>query len=55
MIIKGDSTEYHLLTKHIGKLKIDRATLTCEIGLREGGMARGGGAAIKGTDFKGVF
>ena len=36
MIIKGDSTEYHLLTKHIGKLKIDRATLTCEIGLREG-------------------
>lgn len=36
MIIKGDSSEYHLLTKHIGKLKIDKATLTCEIGLREG-------------------
>ena len=26
-----------------------------EIGLREGGMARGGGAAIRGTNFKGVF
>ena len=35
-MIKGDSSEYHLITKHIGKLKIDRATLTCEIGLREG-------------------
>jgi len=35
-VIKGDSSEYHLITKHIGKLKIDRATLTCEIGLREG-------------------
>ena len=36
MIIKGDSSEYHLITKHIGKLKIDKAILTCEIGLREG-------------------
>ena len=35
-MIKGDSSEYHLITKHIGKLNIDRATLTCEIGLREG-------------------
>ena len=35
-MIKGDSSEYHLITKHIRKLKIDRATLTCEIGLREG-------------------
>jgi len=35
-VIKGDSSEYHLITKHIGKLKIDRATLSCEIGLREG-------------------
>ena len=35
-MIKGDSSEYHLITKHIGNLKIDRATLTCEIGLREG-------------------
>jgi hypothetical protein len=35
-VIKGDSSEYHLITKHIGKLNIDRATLTCEIGLREG-------------------
>ena len=35
-MIKGDSSEYHLITKHIIKLKIDRATLTCEIGLREG-------------------
>ena len=35
-MIKGDSSEYHLITKHIGKLKVDRATLTCEIGLREG-------------------
>tara|TARA_Y100001937_G_scaffold61342_1_gene84035 strand:+ start:4774 stop:5373 length:600 start_codon:yes stop_codon:yes gene_type:complete len=35
-VIKGDSSEYHLITKHIRKLKIDRATLTCEIGLREG-------------------
>jgi len=35
-VIKGDSSEYHLITKHIGKLKVDRATLTCEIGLREG-------------------
>ena len=35
-MIKGDSSEYHLITKHIGKLKIDRATLSCEIGLREG-------------------
>ena len=35
-MIKGDSSEYHLITKHIGKLNIDRGTLTCEIGLREG-------------------
>ena len=35
-MIKGDTSEYHLITKHIGKLNIDRATLTCEIGLREG-------------------
>tara|TARA_Y100001937_G_scaffold55895_1_gene76880 strand:+ start:1096 stop:1695 length:600 start_codon:yes stop_codon:yes gene_type:complete len=35
-MIKGDSSEYHLITKHIGEAKIDRATLTCEIGLREG-------------------
>ena len=36
MIIKGDSTEYHLITEQIGKLKLDQVTLTCEIGLREG-------------------
>ena len=35
-MIKGDSEEYNLITKHIKKIKIDRATLTCEIGLREG-------------------
>ena len=35
-MIKGDSTEYHLITKEIGKLKLDQVTLTCEIGLREG-------------------
>jgi hypothetical protein len=36
VIIKGDSTEYHLITEQIGKLKLDQVTLTCEIGLREG-------------------
>jgi hypothetical protein len=35
-VIKGDSTEYHLITEQIGKLKLDQVTLTCEIGLREG-------------------
>ena len=35
-MIKGDSTEYHLITEQIGKLKLDQVTLTCEIGLREG-------------------
>jgi hypothetical protein len=35
-VIKGDSSEYHLITKHIGKLELDQVTLTCEIGLREG-------------------
>ena len=35
-MIKGDSTEYHLITKEIGKLELDQVTLTCEIGLREG-------------------
>jgi|TARA_R100001163_G_C5065806_1_gene203871 hypothetical protein len=35
-MIQGDSEEYNLITKHIKKIKIDRATLTCEIGLREG-------------------
>ena len=35
-MIKGDSTEYHLITEQIGKLKLDKVTLTCEIGLREG-------------------
>ena len=35
-MIKGDSTEYHLITKEIGKLKLNQVTLTCEIGLREG-------------------
>lgn len=35
-MIKGDSTEYHLITKEIGKLKLYQVTLTCEIGLREG-------------------
>ena len=35
-MIKGDSSEYHLITKHIGKLELDQVTLTCEIGLREG-------------------
>ena len=36
MIIKGDSTEYHLITEQIGKLKLEPVVLTCEIGLREG-------------------
>ena len=36
MIIKGDSTEYELITKHICKLKLEPVVLTCEIGLREG-------------------
>ena len=35
-MIKGDSTEYHLITKEIGKLELNQVTLTCEIGLREG-------------------
>lgn len=35
-MIKGDSSEYNLIAEQIDKLKIDRATLTCEIGLREG-------------------
>ena len=35
-MIKGDSTEYYLITKEIGKLELDQVTLTCEIGLREG-------------------
>ena len=35
-MIKGDSTEYHLITEQIGKLKLGQVTLTCEIGLREG-------------------
>tara|TARA_R100001015_G_C4633946_1_gene199606 strand:+ start:2816 stop:3415 length:600 start_codon:yes stop_codon:yes gene_type:complete len=35
-VIKGDSSEYHLITKHIGSLNIEQVTLTCEIGLREG-------------------
>tara|TARA_R100000005_G_C4974663_1_gene186466 strand:+ start:880 stop:1479 length:600 start_codon:yes stop_codon:yes gene_type:complete len=35
-VIKGDSTEYHLITEQIGKLKLGQVTLTCEIGLREG-------------------
>ena len=35
-MIKGDSTEYYLITKEIGKLKLNQVTLTCEIGLREG-------------------
>jgi hypothetical protein len=36
VIIKGDSTEYHLITEQIGKLKLEPVVLTCEIGLREG-------------------
>ena len=35
-MIKGDSSEYQLITKHICTLKLEPVTLTCEIGLREG-------------------
>lgn len=35
-MIKGDSEEYNLIVDQIKKLTIDRATLTCEVGLREG-------------------
>ena len=35
-MIKGDSTEYHLITKEIGKLELNQVTLTCEIVLRVG-------------------
>jgi len=35
-VIKGDSSEYDLITKHINSLNIEQVTMTCEIGLREG-------------------
>lgn len=35
-MIKGDSSEYELITKNVCKLKLEPVTLTCEIGLREG-------------------
>lgn len=35
-MIKGDSSEYDLITKHIKSLDIEQVTMTCEIGLREG-------------------
>ena len=35
-MIKGDSSEYNLITDYIQKLKIGDVCLTCEIGLREG-------------------
>ena len=35
-MIKGDSSEYNLITKHIDSLNIGEVILTCEIGLREG-------------------
>ena len=35
-MIKGDSSEYDLITKHINSLNIEQVTMTCEIGLREG-------------------
>jgi len=41
--------------KNTDKKKKRLSELKKEIGLREGGMARGGGAAIRGTSFKGVF
>ena len=35
-MIKGDSSEYNLITDQIQKLQIGDVCLTCEIGLREG-------------------
>ena len=35
-MIKGDSSEYELITKNVCNLKLEPVTLTCEIGLREG-------------------
>ena len=52
---KKKEKEKSIQEKNTSKKKKRLSELKKEIGLREGGMARGGGAAIKGTDFKGVF
>ena len=46
---------YDVLTDRDRKRKIEKMYQKRMPRYRDGGMARGGGAAIKGTDFKGVF